>query len=33
MESDHFSQMRHHLTEQLSLLDATLPEPPAAVAG
>ena len=29
MESDHFSQMRHHLTEQLSLLDATLPDPPA----
>jgi cell division septum initiation protein DivIVA len=33
MESDHFNQMRHHLTEQLSLLDATLPEPPAAVTG
>jgi cell division septum initiation protein DivIVA len=33
MESDHRSQMRHHLTEQLSLLDTNLPEPPAVVAG
>jgi vacuolar-type H+-ATPase subunit H len=33
MDSDHRSQMRHHLTEQLSLLDATLPEPPAVFAG
>lgn len=33
MQSDHRRQMRDHLTEQLSLLDATVPEPPAAVAG
>jgi cell division septum initiation protein DivIVA len=33
MESDHFSQMRHHLTEQLSLLDATQSEPPDPVDG
>jgi cell division septum initiation protein DivIVA len=33
MESHHRSQMRHHLTEQLSMLDATLPEPPAVFAG
>jgi cell division septum initiation protein DivIVA len=33
MESDHRSQMRHHLTEQLSLLDATQLEPPAVLAG
>ena len=33
MEGDYREQMRHRLTEQLSLLDATLPEPPAAVAG
>jgi cell division septum initiation protein DivIVA len=33
MQSDYRSQMRHYLTEQLSLLDATLIEPPAAVAG
>jgi hypothetical protein len=26
MESHHRSQMRHHLTEQLSMLDTTLPE-------
>ncbi len=32
MESDHRSQMRHHFTEQLALLDAPLPEPPAPVA-
>jgi cell division septum initiation protein DivIVA len=33
LQSDHRSQMRHHLTEQLSLLEATVPEPPTAVAG
>jgi len=33
LESDHRNQMRHHLTEHLSLLDTTLPEPPAAIAG
>jgi cell division septum initiation protein DivIVA len=33
MQSDHRRQMRDHLTEQLSLLDATMPEPPAPVAG
>jgi len=33
VQSDHRSQMRQHLTEQLSLLDATLPEPTTAVAG
>jgi cell division septum initiation protein DivIVA len=33
MQNDHRSTMRDHLTEQLSLLDATMPEPPAAVAG
>jgi len=33
MEIDHRGQMRHHLTEQLSLLDTNLPEPPAVVAG
>lgn len=27
LQSDHQSQMRHHLAEQLSLLDATLPAP------
>lgn len=31
--SDHRSQIRRHLTEQLALLDATEHEPPAAVAG
>jgi hypothetical protein len=30
VQSDHRSQMRQHLTEQLALLDAALPEPPAA---
>jgi hypothetical protein len=25
MQSEHLSQMRHHLTEQLSLLEAALP--------
>jgi len=29
MEGHHRSQLRHHLTEQLSLLDAPRPEPPA----
>lgn len=33
MERHHRSQMRQHLTEQLSMLDATLPEPPADFAG
>jgi cell division septum initiation protein DivIVA len=33
VESDHRSQMRHHITEQLSALDATLPEQPAVFAG
>jgi len=33
MEGDHRSQMRHHLTEQLSMLDATLPQPSAGFAG
>lgn len=33
MESHHRSQMRQHLTEQLSMLDATPPEPPADFAG
>jgi cell division septum initiation protein DivIVA len=33
LQSDHRSLMRQHLTEQLSLLDAAVPEPPAAVAG
>ena len=32
VQSDHRSQMRQHLTEQLSLLDAALPEPPAGAA-
>ena len=30
---DHRSQMRHHLTEQLALLDATLPDTSAPVVG
>jgi cell division septum initiation protein DivIVA len=29
VESDHRNLMRHHLTEQLSMLDETLPDPPA----
>jgi vacuolar-type H+-ATPase subunit H len=33
MQIDHRRQMRDHLTKQLSLLDATLPEAPAAVDG
>jgi cell division septum initiation protein DivIVA len=33
MQSDHRRQMRDHLTKQLSLLDATVPETPAAVDG
>jgi cell division septum initiation protein DivIVA len=32
-ESDHRSQIPHHLTEQHSVLDAILPEPPAVFAG
>jgi vacuolar-type H+-ATPase subunit H len=31
--SDHRTLMRHHLTEQLSMLDATLPDPPAVSPG
>jgi cell division septum initiation protein DivIVA len=30
LQRDHHSQMRQHLTEQLSVLDATVPETPAA---
>jgi cell division septum initiation protein DivIVA len=30
MQSDHRTEMRRHLTEQLALLDAKLPEPPTA---
>jgi len=30
LESDHRSEMHRHLTEQLALLDATMPDPPAA---
>ena len=30
MQSDHRNELRHHLTTQLALLDATTPEPPAA---
>jgi cell division septum initiation protein DivIVA len=33
VQSDHRSQMRDHLTEQLSLLDATMPEPPTPLDG
>jgi F0F1-type ATP synthase membrane subunit b/b' len=33
VESDHRSLMRRHLTEQLSMLDATLPDPPATSPG
>lgn len=29
VQTDHRTQLRAHLTEQLSLLDATVPEPPA----
>ena len=31
MQSDHRRQMRDHLTDQLSLLDATVPEAPTAI--
>ena len=31
MQSDHRSQIRDHLTEQLSLLDTAIPEPPPTV--
>jgi len=33
MQSDHRSRLRQYLTEQLSLLDTKVPEPPAVVAG
>lgn len=33
LQSDHRDQMRQHLTEQLSLLDATVPDSLASVAG
>lgn len=32
MQSDHRNEMRRHLTQQLTLLDATMPEPPPGVA-
>jgi cell division septum initiation protein DivIVA len=32
LQSNHRSQMQQHLTKQLSLLDAVMPEPPATVA-
>lgn len=33
LESDRRRQMRHHLSEQLAILDSTLPEPPDGFAG
>jgi F0F1-type ATP synthase membrane subunit b/b' len=33
LQADHRTQMRRHLTEQLSLLDAVMPEARAAVTG